>query len=442
MTDSVPNANNAAPHHREDEAAADEVHDAEVGTAAGRPGSLLVIFLTVFIDLLGFGIVLPLLPLYADQFGEDPSGFMIGMLMAIFSIMQFVFAPIWGAVSDKTGRRPVIIVGLVGSVVFYTLFGIATIYQSLTGLFLTRIGAGIAGATVSTAQAYIADTTSNENRARGMALIGVAFGLGFTLGPLFAYFAVAFSADEQTPGAGPGFVAAGLSLIALVLAIFVLPESKTATSTNKARRWYDPAAWQTAFQTSALIYLLIGFFICIFAFANFETTLSMLIKGSKNFENAPFNFSFREVCGTFALIGLMVAIVQGGIVRRLAKKISEQKLAVAGAVIEIAGFGVMTYAVQAASTAWLFTALAIIVAGYSLLQPSLYSLLSRWSDPGEQGKVLGVGQSVSAMARIFGSALGIPMLKATLFLPYVMASVLMLAVAGMIMLANKSGKDF
>jgi len=170
---------------------------------AGRPGSLLVIFLTVFIDLLGFGIVLPLLPLYADQFGTDTSGFVIGMLMAIFSIMQFIFAPLWGALSDRIGRRPVIIVGLVGSVVFYTLFGIATIYESLPWLFITRIGAGIAGATVSTAQAYIADTTDNENRARGMALIGMAFGLGFTLGPLFAWFAVAFSADQQTPGAGP-----------------------------------------------------------------------------------------------------------------------------------------------------------------------------------------------------------------------------------------------
>ena len=405
-------------------------------------GSLLVIFLTVFIDLLGFGIVLPLLPLYADQFGSDPSGFVIGMLMAIFSIMQFIFAPLWGALSDRIGRRPVLIVGLVGSVVFYTLFGIATMYQSLTGLFITRIGAGIAGATVSTAQAYIADTTSNENRARGMALIGVAFGLGFTLGPLLAIFAVVFSADQQTPGAGPGFVAAGLSAIALLLAIFVLPESKTAVSTNKAKKWYDAAAWQVAFQTKALIFLLAGFFICIFAFASFEVTLSLLVRGSKSFENAPFNFSFTQVCGTFALIGLMVAIVQGGIVRRLAKKVSEQKLAVAGAAIEVVGFGVITYAVYAASLFWLFGALAIIVAGYSFLQPSLYSLLSRWSDPTEQGKVLGVGQSVSAMARIFGSALGVPMLKATLFLPYLVASVLMLVVVALIMSASRSGKDF
>ena len=206
---------------------------------ASRPGSLLVIFLTVFIDLLGFGIVLPLLPLYADQFGTDTSGFVIGMLMAIFSIMQFIFAPLWGALSDRIGRRPVIIVGLLGSVVFYTLFGIATIYKSLPGLFITRIGAGIAGATVSTAQAYIADTTDNKNRARGMALIGMAFGLGFTLGPLFAWFAVAFSEDQQTPGAGPGFVAAGLSAVALLMAIFVLPESKTADSSPKAKKWYD-----------------------------------------------------------------------------------------------------------------------------------------------------------------------------------------------------------
>lgn len=409
---------------------------------AGRPGSLLVIFLTVFIDLLGFGIVLPLLPLYADQFGTDTTGFMIGMLMASFSIMQFIFAPLWGALSDRIGRRPVIIVGLLGSVVFYTLFGIATIYQSLTGLFVTRIGAGIAGATVSTAQAYIADTTDNENRARGMALIGMAFGLGFTLGPLFAWFAVAFSADQQTPGAGPGFVAAGLSAVALLMAIFVLPESKTAQSSPKAKKWYDKAAWSVAFQTKALVYLLIGFFICIFAFASFETTLSLLIKGSDNFENAPFNFTFQQVCMTFALIGLMVAIVQGGIVRQLAKRISEQKLAVAGAVIEVAGFAAITYAVYAASLGWLFGALAIIVAGYSCLQPSLYSLLSRWSDPSQQGKVLGVGQSVSALARIFGSGLGIPMLKATLFLPYLVASVLMLAVAIMITSAGRSGRDF
>ena len=419
-------------------------------------GSLLVIFLTVFIDLLGFGIVLPLLPLYADIFGSDPSGFTIGMLMASFSIMQFIFAPIWGSLSDRIGRRPVIVIGLLGSVVFYSLFAVAAIYQSLFGLFVTRIGAGVAGATIPTAQAYIADTTTKEKRAKGMALIGMAFGLGFTLGPLFAYFSVpsvevstvvqgvAESATQLgDPGAGPGFVAAGLSAIALILAIFLLPEShRPGVSSSHRRQWIDLGAWKTAVSSQAMVFLLIGFFVCIFSFAKFETTLSMLIKGSNSFEDAPFNFSFKQVCLTFAVIGLMVAIVQGGIVRRLSTKISEKNLAVGGAMIEVLGFGLLSYSVKIASTYWLFGSLAVIVTGYSCLQPSLYSLISRWSDPEKQGQALGVSQSVSALARIFGSALGIPMLKAFLFLPYIVGSVLMFVVAIMIAIACRTGKDF
>ncbi len=404
-------------------------------------GSLLVIFLTVFIDLLGFGIVLPLLPLYADQFGTDPSGFIIGMLMASFSIMQFLFAPVWGSLSDQIGRRPVIIIGLTGSVVFYALFGLAAIWRSLPWLFVTRIGAGIAGATIPTAQAYIADTTSNQNRARGMALIGMAFGMGFTLGPLFAYFAVPADGTGD-PGPSPGFVAAGLSAIALGMAIFMLPESLRPDSRSAARKLWDASAWKSVMQNRAVFLLLIGFFVCIFSFAKFETTLSLLIKGSESFENAPFDFSFKQVCLTFAAIGALVAVVQGGIVRRLAGFVPEKTLAITGALIEVVGFGLVSYAVKIGSVGWLFGSLAVIVAGYSFLQPSLYSLLSRWTDPSQQGKVLGVGQSVSAMARILGSALGIPMLKAFLYLPYVVGSVLMLVVAISVAMASRTGRDF
>ena len=155
-----------------------------------RRGSLAVIFLTVFIDLLGFGMVIPLLPIYARQFTTDESGLLIGVLMASFSVMQFLFAPIWGRLSDRIGRRPVILIGLTGSVVFYALFGFATVLKDITLLFIARIGAGVAGATIPTAQAYIADSTTLESRAKGMALIGAAFGLGFTFGPLFGYLAV------------------------------------------------------------------------------------------------------------------------------------------------------------------------------------------------------------------------------------------------------------
>lgn len=338
-----------------------------------------------------------------------------------------------------------IIVGLTGSVIFYTLFGIATIYKSLPWLFFTRIGAGIAGATVSTAQAYIADTTDNKNRARGMALIGMAFGLGFTLGPLFAVFAV--PGGEGEPGPWPGFVAAILSALALVMAIFVLPESLNSKSESaNTKRWWDGARWKTALSSKAILILLLGFFVCIFSFASFETTLSLLIKGSKDFENQPFNFSFENVCWTFALIGSLVAIVQGGVVRPLAKRIPESRLAIAGALIEVVGFGLMAYAASQASLNWLFASLVVIVCGYSCLQPSLYSLLSRWSDPSKQGTVLGVGQSVNAIARIFGSAIGIPMLKASFFIPfgmpYFVSAILMFVVAGLILAASKRGQDF
>ena len=415
--------------------------NSEIKPPAPHRGSLVVIFFTVFIDLLGFGIVLPLLPLYADQYDTDPSGLMIGLLMASFSIMQFVFAPIWGSLSDRIGRRPVLMIGLFGSVVFYTLFGVATLYQSLTGLFITRIGAGIAGATIPTAQAYIADTTDKENRTRGMALIGVAFGLGFTLGPLFAYFAVA-SDGQGDPGASPGFIAAGLSSIAFLMAIFLLPESLNRDAVPDRHRWWDLQPWKAALSNRAIVWLLLGFFFCIFTFSKFETTLSLLIKGSDNFAQAPFTFTYQQICLTYAAIGLMVAVVQGGIVRRLSKRVSERNLAVAGAAIEVVGFGLIGYAASIGSVNWLFISLAVIVTGYSCLQPSLYSLLSRWTDPRQQGKVLGVGQSVSALARIVGSALGIPLLKANLLLPYWLGAVLMLFVGAAIWFACRLGHDF
>lgn len=409
-------------------------------------GSLLVIFLTVFIDLLGFGIVLPLLPLYAVQFSVDSGGWLIGLLMASFSIMQFLFAPVWGSLSDRFGRRPILLIGLAGSVLFYSLFGWATIQASLTGLFVARIGAGIAGATIPTAQAYIADTTSRENRARGMALIGMAFGLGFTIGPLFAWFAIGNS-DSGTPGPGPGFVAAGLSAIAFLMALFLLPESHTPgkRAPHTRRQWIDLSAWRSAFARPAIAFLLGGFALCIFSFSNFETTLSLLLKGpgdAQSVADSPFQFTFRQVCLVFAGIGLLVAFVQGGVVRPLARVISEKHLAVAGALIEVAGFAGVAFAVRAASFNGLIAALIVVVAGYACLQPSIFSLLSRWSDPQQQGAVLGVGQSVSALARIFGSALGIPLLMISFPLPYIVGSACMVIVALLILRACHFGRDF
>lgn len=404
---------------------------------SARRGSLLVIFLTVFIDLLGFGIVLPLLPIYAEEFSVSASGIQLGLLMASFSAMQFVFAPLWGRISDKVGRRPVILIGLLGSVVFYALFGLATTWKSFTWLFLSRVGAGVAGATISTAQAYIADTTPVEKRSKGMALIGMAFGLGFTVGPLIGYLAVWSGAGE--PGPLPGYVAAGLSAIALILACVRLPESLSKKESSTASRWLDLASWREAMTTRSIPSLLFTVFVSVFCIANFETTLSLLIKGQ---DDAPFHFSFEGVFLTYTYIGLVLALAQGFLVRRLSGRVSESRLAVTGGLMQLAGFGGVIAAVQGASVPGLLGALAVVVTGYGMLSPSLNALLSRRTDPARQGRVLGVGQSVSSLARIFGAALGIPLLKIHLALPFVTGAALMAGGVLLVLWATRMGTDY
>ena len=401
-----------------------------------RRGSLLVIFLTVFIDLLGFGMVLPLLPIYGEQF--DASPMTLGLLMASFSAMQFLFAPLWGRLSDRIGRRPVLLLGLAGSVVFYTMFGVATVYESLAGLFIARIGAGIAGATISTAQAYIADSTSLENRAKGMALIGAAFGLGFTFGPLLG--SLALPQNSQQPGPGPGYLAAALSAGAFALALFKLPESLDRSVARAAKHWLDVPAFVRAMQTPSIGPLLVALFICILSFANFETTLSLLLKGQT--EAAPFDFSLKEVGWTFAYIGITLTFAQGVLVRRMAGRVSEGHLATAGALLDIAGFLMLLHAIDAADHNWLMVALAVIVIGFAFMMPSLNSLISRRSDPAQQGGILGVTQSVSSLARILGPMLGIPLHGIAIGLPYWLATGLMAVGLALVIVAARGGRDY
>ena len=313
-----------------------------------RKSALLVIFLTVFIDLLGFAMVLPLLPIYARQFVTDQGGWMLGALMAVFSLMQLLFAPMWGRLSDRIGRRPVLMIGLAGSVVFYTLFGIATMQSSIVLLFVSRIGAGIAGATIATAQAYIADSTTLLNRSRGMALIGAAFGLGFTLGPLLGFLAV--PTEHSQPGPWPGFVAAALSAVALTLAYFRLPESlrpdtDSAIDTPPRPMFHFRSLGQSL-SIPSIALILGAIFICVYTFAKFETTLAMLIKHREG-ANSPFHFTWGQVCLTYAYIGFTLAVVQGGLLRRLAHRISEGILASTGALLDVAGFLMMVWAISA-----------------------------------------------------------------------------------------------
>jgi len=431
-----------------------------------RKGSLLVIFLAVFIDLLGFGMVLPLLAIYARDFGTN-NGMVIGLLVASFSAMQFIFSPMWGRLSDRIGRRPVLMIGLAGSVIFYALFGLATVWKSLAWLFVSRIGAGIAGATITTAQAYIADVTTLENRGKGMALVGAAFGLGFTFGPLFG--GLAFLGNSAVPRPEPGYAAALLSACGLVFAYFMLPESLNPDSKSAGKKLFDFGALRVALSMPSIGPLLLTLFVCILAFANFETTLSLLLSGGKNdpvvagstdhkeeagamvpveqrLESSPFHFSPKQVLFTFSFIGFTLTVAQGLFVRRLLGVISEGTMAAMGSVLDILGFGAIIGAIQKGDVWILFGAITLMVFGFAMMMPSLNSLISRRSDPAKQGSILGIGQSVSALARILGPMLGLPLLVQTAFLPivlpYVVGAGLMALGLIMILTSARSGHDF
>ena len=403
---------------------------------SSRRSPLLIIFFTVFIDLLGFGIVLPLLPRYGLHFEAD--NWTLGFLMASFSAMQFLFAPLWGRWSDRVGRRPVLLIGLFGSTFFYFLFALITQRGNLgpifglspvVWLFVTRIGAGIAGATIPTAQAYIADVTDAKSRGKGMALIGAAFGIGFTFGPLIGAAFVG-SADSDIPSAAPGYVAAVLSGIAFVWALLMLPESLKPGATTVRRSWLDLGSLRTAVGLPYVGWVLASIFLTTFAFAQFETTLSLLTKNR--------GMSDRGNFLVFAYIGFILTLAQGMLVRRLLPKLGEYRMSLIGVAlmaIGLLGIGLATLPQdKQLSLGLLFVVLPVCVVGYSATTPSLQSLLSLNSHSDEQGGILGVGQSMSSLARILGPIIGLGLQKVAIATPYWFGAGLMAAAVLLILM--------
>jgi MFS transporter, DHA1 family, tetracycline resistance protein len=423
-----------------------------------RKAALLTVFLVVFIDLLGFGIVLPLLPIYGEEFispllPDGPEwlrraidGTLLGALMASFSFMQFIFAPIWGRVSDRVGRRPILLMGLSGSVVFYALFGVASEFKglgwlALAMLFIARIGAGISGATIATAQAVIADCTPHEQRAKGMALIGAAFGIGFTFGPLLGFGSLFVENIEGTPG----YLASFLSLCALVTGFFLLRETLQPGRHAAPRRWLDWHGIRNALRSPTVGILVMIFFVTVLAFANFETTLALLNKALL-MPDAQEGIPTREALKTterinflgFAYVGFVLMLAQGFLYRRLVNRVGEIIFMRAGILfmaIGLAGIGaiaLLAYSNVLVGQAAILTSGVIIVTfavtGFALLNPSVQSLVSRRSDPAKQGEVLGVNQSAASMSRILGPVMGIALFKlnASHVLPYIAGTVLLL----------------
>jgi DHA1 family tetracycline resistance protein-like MFS transporter len=353
---------------------------------------LIIIFVTVFIDLIGFGMIIPVLPFYAGTPPFNATPFEIGMLFAIYSWMQFFFTPVLGRLSDIYGRRPILFISIMGSAVGYFVIGIA---GTLFMVFVGRVISGVTGANISTAQAYIADVTSKENRAKGMGLFGAAFGLGFILGPAIAGVLSKYGHHI------PFYVAGFLSLFNAIALYFVLPESvKPKLGAFVEKRKNRLVELAESFQdvrfgmVNLIYFLLIGAFsIMTYAFVLYTS-----------FE---FGYSAEQNGYLFAYIGLIAIVGQGVLFGILADRFGESRLAAAGCfLMALTLFAVPYVSPVSGGLAALLIGCGVLSFGNSLASPALTSLVSKISHEHEQGKALGIMQSSSSLARAIGPTLG------------------------------------
>lgn len=352
---------------------------------------MLILFLIVFIDLVGFGIIIPLLPFYAEFHQASPA--MVGLVMATYSFAQFLAAPFWGRLSDRIGRRPVLLLSLAGAALAYVWLGLA---DSLWMLFAARAVGGVMAGNISAAFAYVADITTRENRARGMGMIGAAFGLGFIAGPAIGGIlagADPVNADFQTPA----FAAAAMSGAALLLAAAVLKES---LAPEIRRRLADaPPAHRLAQFRHALArpnvgILILVTFLATFVFAGLEATFAM-------WSRRQFGWGPEQNGYLFAFVGFLSAVIQGGLVGWLARRFGEARLIIQGAVALAVGVFLIPFS---DTIALLLVAMTIAGYGFSTVSPSLNSLISLQVGDDEQGGVMGVTRSAATMARFVGPA--------------------------------------
>lgn len=350
------------------------------------PARLGVLFSTVLVDLVGFGIVLPVLPLYAKSFGAD--GLATGLLVTSYSLVQLVMAPVWGRISDRIGRRPVLILGLLGSALAYVAFARA---DSLAALFASRVIGGIGGSTIPVAQAYIADVTPPTRRAGNMGLIGAAFGLGFVLGPALGWYVSGFRPGSP---AVPGYLAAGLCFANAIFALARLPEPGQGGQAAGRRRAGLLASFTEAARAPQIRRALVTYLCITVAFSTLQPTLSLLAAQR-------FAWAERQAALLFLLLGVVSAIVQGGLVRAAVPRLGERALLRIGTLPFAAGL-VMVGASN--ETAGLLVGLALVGVGYGCSVPSVLGLVSRAVDPERQGAGLGIGQSVGSLARVVGPA--------------------------------------
>src|SRR5882762_7521090 len=342
---------------------------------------LLVIFVTVFIDLVGFGIVIPVLPYYAEgtRFGATPRE--VGLLFASYSLMQLIFSPVLGRLSDRYGRRPILIISLLGTCLGFLILGFAT---TLTMLFIGRIIDGISGGNISTAQAYIADVTTKENRAKGMGLIGAAFGLGFVFGPAIGGILSHWGINI------PFLFAGGLAFANMILLYFTLPETVTRdhparVSAASGRGWKQLV---DALRQPQLALILAIYFLSIAAFSIMTTVFSLFMMFRLGYD--PWHSGW-----IFAFVGIVSALVQGGLIGKLVKRFGEPALVIAGGLLFTVSLLVSPFVTAATGLVGILSIVALSAIGNALAGPSLTSLGSKSAGAAEQGSIMGVMQSVA-----------------------------------------------
>lgn len=356
------------------------------------PRGFWPVWTAVAVDLLGFGIIIPLLPLYAERFGASATT--IGLLFASYSLAQFVFSPIWGRISDRVGRRPVLLVTIAGSAIGSLALGLA---GSLPLLFLGRILDGASGASVAVARATVSDVADPSQRPRLMGLLGAAFGLGFVIGPSIGALAALGSPSL------PFLVAAGISLANLIAGFLRIPETlRVPTSTGHMEMRSLPVP---------VLRLVILTFVGITAFSGFEATFALL--GSTRLQ-----MTEPVVALVFAGVGLVLVVAQGALVSPVTRSLGETKTIRLGLALNVAGFAVISVA-----TTWttLLPGLALLALGQGLLTPTLSSAVAGMA-PARAGAALGVQQSAGGLARVLGPVLGGALFAAAVPLPYVVAA--------------------
>jgi DHA1 family tetracycline resistance protein-like MFS transporter len=343
---------------------------------------LLVIFLTIFVNLVGFGIIIPLLPFYAERFGASP--LVIGLLFGIFSICQLVAAPALGDLSDRYGRRPVLIFSLLGTVLSFVMLALA---QSITMLFLARIVDGLSGGNISTARAYVADVTEPKDRARAYGLIGAAFGLGFIFGPALS------GVLARVSYTAPIWAAAGLTLVATAMAWFWLPETVHRAAAGTGMPFRNLAAMM---QRPGLRRMLVIDFVYWFSFAIFQTTFALFVARR-------FGFDAPKTGYMFAAFGVLGVIVQGAFIRPIVHRLGDKPTFIAGLIFSVIG---LVAATAAHSVTLFLVALVPLAIGMGFGHPTVASLVSRAGRHDEQGRVQGAAGAMESLGRALGPVWG------------------------------------